>query len=115
MKQPTTTGARHAQLFWCLTLQGEPCFTSCHSEGPQTLTYVGKLALCAQGHGERRRGRQLCLVVGFWKSADGVGVPPLLALLLGLKLVPEEVAEGLTQSELLQSDSRGLAVWGCLS
>ena len=76
-----------------LTLQGEPRLVSCHSERLQILTYVGKLALCTQGHGESRGGWQLCLVVGFWKPTGSVGVPPLLGLLLGLKLVPEEVAK----------------------
>lgn len=45
---------------------------------------------------ESAGGRQLCLVVGFWKPTDSVGVPPLLGLLLGLKLVPESfLGEGI--------------------
>lgn len=95
----------HGQLP-CLTLQGDPCFISCHSRQPATLTYVGKLALCTQGHGEGRGGRQLCLVVRFGQPADGVGVPSLLGLLLGLELIP--VGGSRTQPGPLQRDTRGL-------
>lgn len=71
-----------------LMQQGEPPCSPCRSERPRTLTYVGELALCAQGHGESRGRRQLRLVVGLGQPADGVRVSPLLGVLLGLQLVP---------------------------
>lgn len=61
---------------------------------PRPLTYVGELALCTQGHGQRRGGRQLRLAIGFGQPTDGMGVSPVLGLLLGWKLVPvKEAAE----------------------
>lgn len=53
-----------------------------------TLTYIGELTLRTQGHGECRGGRRLAPVVRFGQPASGVGVSPLLGILLGLELVP---------------------------
>lgn len=52
------------------------------------LTYVGELALGAQRHGERRRGRELGSIVRLRQPPGRVGVAPLLGILLRLQLVP---------------------------
>lgn len=94
----------------CLALQGDPCFIPC--QWLKALTYVGKLALCTQGHGEGRGGRQLGRVVGFRQPPDGMGMSPLLGVLLGLKLVPG--GGGRIQSGQLQGDLGGFVGVGAL-
>lgn len=61
-----------------------------HSKSRRTLTYVGELALGTQGHGQCWGGRQLGLVVGLGQATDGVGMPPLFGIFLGLQLVPAD-------------------------
>lgn len=111
-QQPNTVRVQQAvkpqaQLA-CLRLQARPASPHATAgDGRMTLTYVGQLALCTQGHGQRGGRRQLRLVVRLGQPPDGVGVASLLAVLLGGELVP--VGGGRTQSGQPQAGARG---WG---
>lgn len=69
-------------------LEASPALAPCRPERPRTLTYVGELALRTQGHAECGGRRRLGRVVARGRPARGVGVSPLLGVLLALELVP---------------------------